>query len=232
MFGAVEQFPDQVDGVGWDDRPISGCNGNIGSRSAKGFRQMLAGFLGSDEEKAGGRTVGLEGVREERIGHGLGYGLGGDKGWGEADGHEGFGSGGADRGDFRAERHGRKCGMWAGWQVLRLRLANVRAFAQDDRFEVVRAVLHREFEVSEAAVEGFDGIGAGEEQPVKALEMAERAVERGKRGGFGKFDGGNKDGLGAEGAQVVGERRGLVGRAGDEDAGWSQEISQRPNGIN
>jgi len=67
-------------------------------------------------------------------------------------------------------------------------------------------------------MEGFDGVGAGEEEPVVGGECGDGIVE-GLEGGWGfKGDGGDEDGLDAERAQALGELRGLVGRAGDEDA--------------
>ena len=72
-------------------------------------------------------------------------------------------------------------------------------------------------------MEGFNGVGAGEEEPVEAVEVGEGGVEGSEGGGVDDLDGGDEDGFGAEGAQVVGERRGLVGGAGDEDAGRSHD---------
>ena len=71
-----------------------------------------------------------------------------------------------------------------------------------------------------AMVEGFYGVGAGEKEPVEALEMREGFVERGIGRRGGEFDGGDEDGIGAEGTQSVGQFRGLVGGASDEDAGF------------
>ena len=65
---------------------------------------MLAGFLRSDEEKAGGGAAGLAGVGEERIGQRLGYGLRRDEVRLEADGFEGAGGGWAYGGDVEAAR--------------------------------------------------------------------------------------------------------------------------------
>jgi hypothetical protein len=56
----------------------------------------------------------------------------------------------------------------------------------------------------EAAVEGFDGVGAGEEEPVEAVEVGEGGVEGGEGGGVGELDGGDEDGIEAEGAELVG----------------------------
>jgi hypothetical protein len=73
-------------------------------------------------------------------------------------------------------------------------------------------------------VEGFHGVGAGEKDPVEGVEAGERGVEGGEGGGVGQLDGGDEDGLGTEGAELVGERGGLVGGAGDEDAGGHEVI--------
>ena len=55
-----------------------------------------------------------------------------------------------------------------------------------------------------AVVEGFYGVGAGEEEPVELAEVGEGGVERGVVGGGGEFDGGNEDGVGAVSAQGFG----------------------------
>ena len=55
------------------------------------------------------------------------------------------------------------------------------------------------------AVEGFDGVGAGEEEPVEAVELGERGIERGEGSGVDYFDGGDEDGLGAKRAEVLGQ---------------------------
>jgi hypothetical protein len=67
-------------------------------------------------------------------------------------------------------------------------------------------------------VEGFDGVGAGEEEPVEGAQAGERGVKGAEGGGWGELDGGDEDGFEAVGADGVGEGRGLVGGAGDEDA--------------
>ena len=141
---------------------------------------------------------------------------------GEADGGEGPGGSGADGGDanpllaYLVESVQRDCRVRAGLQVLRLRLAvEQRGFAQDDR-------------VLQPHGEGFDGVGAGEEEPVEASllrrqgEGGERGVEGGEGGGVGEFDGGDEDGVDVVGAQGVGELGGLVGGAGYEDAVFLQ----------
>jgi len=83
-------------------------------------------------------------------------------------------------------------------------------------------------------VEGFDGVGAGEEEPVELVECGDGGVEGLEGGGVFEGDGGDEDGLGAEGTQAVSEVRGLVRRAGDEDAlhCWLMisEPRSRPNG--
>ena len=52
-------------------------------------------------------------------------------------------------------------------------------------------------------VEGFYGVGAGEEEPVELVEVGEGGVEGGVGGGSGELDGGDEDGVGAVGAQGV-----------------------------
>ena len=66
-----------------------------------------------------------------------------------------------------------------------------------------------------AAVEGFDGVGAGEDEPVVGVKAGEGGVERGVGGGGSDLDGGDEDGDCAEGAEGFGEFGGLVGGAGD-----------------
>ena len=53
-------------------------------------------------------------------------------------------------------------------------------------------------------MEGFYGVGAGEEEPVELVEVGEGGVEWGVGGGVGEFDGGDQDGVGAVSAQSVG----------------------------
>lgn len=73
-------------------------------------------------------------------------------------------------------------------------------------------------------MERFDGVGAGEDEPVEAVvalrgrEAGERGVERGEAAGVDDFDGGDKDGFDTKRAQAVGEGRSLVGGARDENA--------------
>jgi hypothetical protein len=69
-----------------------------------------------------------------------------------------------------------------------------------------------------AAMEGFDGVGAGEEEPVVGAEAGEGGVEGGKGCGGDDFDGGDEDGGRAECFELGGEVGGLVAGAGDEDA--------------
>ena len=69
-----------------------------------------------------------------------------------------------------------------------------------------------------ATMEGFDGVGAGEDEPVVSAEAGEGGVE-GSEGGWGDdLDGGDEDGGRAEGFELGGEVGGLVAGAGDEDA--------------
>ena len=69
-----------------------------------------------------------------------------------------------------------------------------------------------------ALVEDFDGVGAGEEEPVVGIELGEGSIEGGV--GFGRedFDGGDEDGGRAKGFELGGEVGGLVAGSGYEDA--------------
>ena len=53
---------------------------------------------------------------------------------------------------------------------------------------------------------------------MEGVEIGEGGVEEGERGGVGEFDGGDQDGVCAEGAQVLGQGGTLLRRAGDKDA--------------
>jgi len=53
---------------------------------------------------------------------------------------------------------------------------------------------------------------------MEVVEVRKSFVERSVGGGGGEFDGGDEDGVGAEGAQSVGQLGGLMGGTGDEDA--------------
>ena len=74
------------------------------------------------------------------------------------------------------------------------------------------------------AVEGFDGVGAGEDEPVVGSKAGESGVECGEGGGRDDLDGGDSHGGRAEGFELGGEIGGLVAGSGDEDAfigqGW------------
>ena len=89
-----------------------------------------------------------------------------------------------------------------------------------------------------AAMEGFDGVGAGEDKPVVTLtsggaEVGEGCVEGGEGGGGDDFDGGDYDGGGSEGFELGGEVGGLVAGSGDEDAFVGQDFVRgwHPVGI-
>jgi len=69
-----------------------------------------------------------------------------------------------------------------------------------------------------AAVEGFDGVGAGEEEPIVSAEAGESGVECGEGGGRDDLDGGDEDGGRAEGFEPGSEVGGLVAGSSDEDA--------------
>jgi len=91
---------DSGDGIGRDDVAIDGGDGNVGSGSAEGVGEYVAGGFGAQEEEAGRGSVGLEGVGEEGFGEGLGYGLRGQKVNVEAGSLQGAGSCGADGGNL------------------------------------------------------------------------------------------------------------------------------------
>ena len=90
---------DSGDGIGRDDVAIDGGDGNVGSGSAEGVGEYVAGGFGAQEEEAGRGSVGLEGVGEEGFGEGLGYGLRGEEVDGEVGGFKSAGGGGTDGGD-------------------------------------------------------------------------------------------------------------------------------------
>ncbi len=69
-----------------------------------------------------------------------------------------------------------------------------------------------------SAVEGFDGVGAGEDEPVVGADGGEGGVEGVEGVGWGDLDGRDEDGRGAEGFELGGEFGGLGSGAGDEDA--------------
>ncbi len=73
-------------------------------------------------------------------------------------------------------------------------------------------------------MEDFDGVGAGEEEPVVTFEFAQGCVEGGVGFGGDDLDGGDEDGCGSEGFELGGEVRGLVAGSSDQDAfvgqGW------------
>ena len=82
-----------------------------------------------------------------------------------------------------------------------------------------------------STVEGFDGVGAGEEEPVVGAEAGEGGVEGGEGRRGGDFDGGDEDGGRAEGFELGGELGGLVPGSGDEDAlvgEWLHSDDSRP----
>ena len=55
-----------------------------------------------------------------------------------------------------------------------------------------------------AAVEGFDGVGAGEDEPVVGADGGESCVEGVEGFGWGDLDGGDENGSGAEGLEAGG----------------------------
>ena len=67
-------------------------------------------------------------------------------------------------------------------------------------------------------MKGFDGVGAGEDKPVEALELRQSGIERGIAFGWNDLDGGNKDGGRAEGLEPRSQVGCLTPGAGDEDA--------------
>ena len=77
--------------------------------------------------------------------------------------------------------------------------------------------------------DGADGVGAGEEEPVIAGDIAEGAIERSEAARRLDFEQRHFDRFGAEGAEAGGEFAGLVRGAGNEDAaageGWGHGMS-------
>ena len=152
-----EELADGGDGVGGDDVAVDGGDGDVGSGGAEGVGEVLAGGFGAEEEEAGGGSVGLEGVGEEGFGEGFGYGLRGEEDRGGRGGFEGRAVAGADGGD--AEVGGAR-----DYPGLRSETWGTRFRGGTD----------------EAAVEGFYGVGAGEEEPVEGSRWA-RAASRGAK---------------------------------------------------
>ena len=66
--------------------------------------------------------------------------------------------------------------------------------------------------------ERVDGVGAGEDEPVVGVEVAEGGIERIVAGWRLDFEDGDFDGFGSGGAKTFAEFAGLVSGAGDEDA--------------
>jgi len=64
IFGVGEEGSDLVDGIWRDGGAVGGGDGDVGSGGAEGFGEVVAGLLGTDEEKAGGGAVGLKRVGE------------------------------------------------------------------------------------------------------------------------------------------------------------------------
>jgi len=64
VFGVGEEGSDLVDGIWRDGGAVGGGDGDVGSGGAEGFGEVVAGLLGTDEEKAGGGAVGLKRVGE------------------------------------------------------------------------------------------------------------------------------------------------------------------------
>ena len=76
-------------------------------------------------------------------------------------------------------------------------------------------------------MEGFDGVGAGEEEPIESFvagstETSDGGVECGEGRWRDDLDGGDEDGDCAESFELHGEFGGLTACAGDEDAFASQ----------
>ena len=67
-------------------------------------------------------------------------------------------------------------------------------------------------------VEDFDGVGAGEEEPVVSVELGEGGVEGGVGCGGDDLDGGDEESGSAQGFELGGEAGGLMAGSGDEDA--------------
>jgi hypothetical protein len=193
-----EEALEDGDGFGGDLVAVGFGDGDGGSGGAEGFGEVVAGFGGSDEEEGFAAGVG-----SEFFGEGFGEVAGRDQVDGEADGLDGFGGGWADDGD---------AGRWTVWLGVEPWLRARRGGSRSCGGMQVATM-----------VEGFDGVGAGEEEPVVALaaggvELGEGGVERSVGRRRDDLDGGNEDGGRAESFEVGGEVGGLVAGSGDEDA--------------
>jgi hypothetical protein len=196
--GVGEEALEDGDGFGGDLVAVGFGDGDGGSGGAEGFGEVVAGFGGSDEEEGFAAGVG-----SKFFGEGFGEVAGRNEVDGEADGLDSFGSGWADDGD---------AGRWTLW-------------LGEEPWPRARKCRSRSCGGLQAApaVEGFDGVGTGEEEPVVALaaggvELSEGGVEGGVGCGRDDLDGGDEDGGRAESFELGGEIGGLVAGSGDEDA--------------
>src|ERR1700738_5728326 len=64
-----------------------------------------------------------------------------------------------------------------------------------------------------ATMEGVDGVGAGEDEPIVGADGGTRGVERAEGLGRGEFDGGDQDRDCAEGFELTSQLRGLMAGA-------------------
>ena len=69
-----------------------------------------------------------------------------------------------------------------------------------------------------AAMEGFDGVGAGKDEPVIGAQAGQSGVKGGEGCGRGDLDCRNKDWGGSEGFELNGEFGGLMTGSRDQDA--------------
>ena len=82
----------------------------------------------------------------------------------------------------------------------------------------------------EPLADSGDGVGAGEEQPVIASEADEGSIEASRFRGRSDFKDGDENGCCAECAQLVGECRGLLAGAKDENTAAGERKGSRRRG--
>lgn len=214
------------------DRAHRGSEDGFGKGEVRGFEESEEVARGGGAGEGDGVGTGFR-LCEELLERGDGVGgnlvaIGfGDGDGGPGDG-EGFGKniagfGGADEqegfaGSFGKERGGERFGDVLGRDEVDGEsdgVGGAQGGRADDGYFFGK--LGDVVELS-AAVEGFDGVGAGEEKPVVRAEAGQCGVKSAEGGGGNDLDGGNEDGDRAEGFELSGEVGGLVAASRDEDA--------------
>ena len=100
-----------------------------------------------------------------------------------------------------------------------------------DGSNVRAGVAQRQIEGSGALGDHSDCVDAGEDEPVVAVEMAERLIKRIVARGRANFQDGDFNGIGAGGAKAFAEFSGLVRSARDEDAFVWREVKSSFDSI-